>query len=291
MSHCGRTEKKMAIQIIADSCCDLTPALQNVMDIKLVSFQIKVGENNFVDDKNINLKTLLETIKNTKTAASTACPSPEEFADFMRKAQQSFVITLSSKLSGSYNSAIVAKEMVLEEFPDKEIHVIDSKSASATETNIAIAMYEQITQGKSFEDIKVFIDNFIKGLRTRFVLEDLSTLVKNGRITKAAGLVGSVLSLRPIMADNGDGEIICIEKIRGTKQALVKLVENVKNETQNCAKQSLTLVMTYCNCAERAQDVKKDILAKCDAIKEVIAVPTAGLSTVYANDGGIILSY
>ncbi len=281
----------MAIQIIADSSCDLTPALQNIMQVKHVPFKIDVDGKQFVDDKNIDLQSLLETIKGSKKAVATACPSPEEFAEHLRQADESFVIALSSKLSGSYNSAVVAKEMVLEEFPDKKIHVIDSQSASAGETNIAIVLYEEINKGKSFEEIVAIVDEFAKNMKTRFVLEDLSTLVKNGRITKAAGLVGSMLNIRPIMAENGEGEIICIEKIRGTKQALAKLVDIVVKETQSCAKKSLTVVLTYCNCVERAADVKKDLLEKCESVKEVISVPTAGLSSVYANDGGIILAF
>ncbi len=281
----------MAIQIIADSSCDLTPALQNVMKVKHVSFKIDVGGKKFVDDENIDLQNLLETIKATKNAVKTACPSPEEFAHHLRQADESFIITLSSKLSGSYNCAVAAKEMVLEEFPDKKIHVIDSQSASAGETNIAILLFEEINKGTSFEDIAKIADEFAKIMKTRFVLEDLSTLVKNGRITKAAGLLGGMLNIRPIMAENGEGEIICIEKIRGTKQALSKLVDIVVEETKSCAKKSLTVVLTYCNCVERAQDVKKEILEKCDVVKEVISVPTAGLSSVYANDGGIILAF
>ncbi len=281
----------MSIQIIADSSCDLTSALQNIMNVKHVSFQIDVGGTNFVDDYEINLPEMLSTIKKCKTAAKTSCPSPEQYANFMKEADESFVITISSKLSGSYNAAVVAMEMVLEEFPDKKIHVIDSKSASAGETRIAILVHELIAQGKTFEEIKDEVENFTQNMLTRFVLEDLSTLVKNGRITKVAGLVGSVLNVRPLMASNDDGEIICIEKIRGTQQALVKLVDNIFRETQSYAKKSLTIVLTYCNCAERAADVKKEILAKCEVVKEVIAVPTAGLSSVYANEGGIIVAF
>lgn len=281
----------MTYQIIADSSCDLTPALQNLMQVKLVGFQIQLGDKTFKDDAHMEVKNLLAAMKAHKGPAATACPSPEEFAMCMRAAESCFVITISSKLSGCYNAAMVARDMVLEETPDKKIHVFDSESASAGETRIALLLHEAIVAGKEFDTIVREITAFIAVMRTRFVLEDLSNLVKNGRISKAAGMVGTVLNLRPVMSENGHGEIICLEKVRGTQNAMRRLVEIVAESTAQTAKASLTLVMTYCNCAERAAELKKELLAKCVALREVIFVPTAGLSSVYANDGGIVVAY
>ncbi len=280
----------MSMQIIADSSCDLTPELKELLQVKLASLSVKVGDKHFIDDENLSVPELLKEIANYKGAASSACPSPEDFAQHMKNADESFVITLSSKLSGTYNAAIVAKNMIAEEFPEKKVHVFDSKSASAGETRIAMLVREAINAGKDFDTIVAQTEEFIKNMDTRFVLDDLSTLIKNGRISKIVGFVGTVLNLRPIMGA-ADGEIILIEKARGTQQAMVKLVENVVKETQNIASGSLTLVMTYCNCAQRAFELKDELMKKCSAIKEVIPVPTAGLSSLYANDGGIILAF
>lgn len=282
----------MAYRIIADSSCDLTPALQNLMQVKLVGFQIQLGEKTFKDDAQMDVKTLLAAMKAYNGPASTACPSPEEFAQCMREAKEGcFVITISSKLSGCYNAAMVARDMVLEEMPDRQIHVFDSESATAGETRLALLIHEAIVAGKNFDTIVQETTAFIAAMRTRFVLEDLSNLVKNGRVSKVAGMVGTVLNLRPIMADSGHGEIICLEKVRGTQNAMRRLVEIVAESTAQAAKTSLTLVMTYCNCAERATELKKELLAKCAALREVIFVPTAGLSSVYANDGGIVVAF
>ncbi len=281
----------MAINIIADSCCDLTDELKKMLNIKLVSFAVIVGEDEFTDDENINIPNLLKAIKAYKGPTSSACPSPENFLTHMQQDGDCFVITISSKLSGSYNSAIVAKQLANEKYPDKKIHVFDSKSAAAGETRIALLLHKLIQEGKDFDSIVAEVSTFIDEMQTRFVLEDLSTLIKNGRISKAAGVVGSMLNLRPIMAADSNGQIVALEKVRGTQNAMVHLVDNVANYTKDVAKQSLTLVMTYCNCTERAQKVKSEILLKCDAIKEVIFIPTAGLSSFYANDGGIILAF
>ncbi len=280
----------MQTKIIADSCCDLTPALANLLDVDFVSFKITVGEKHFTDDKNIDLKDLLQNIKACKTAASTACPSPEEYRAAMVKYDACFVVTISGKLSGSHNAAMAARDMVLEEYPDKKIAVIDSKSAASGETLIAMRLHEAILSGKCFEEIEAETRVFVDRMTTLFVLEDLSTLIKNGRISKAAGLLGTMLNLRPIMGSE-DGNIVAHEKIRGTQNAMRRLVETVCERLVSMSKGSIVLVMSYCNCIDRATALRRELLEKCAAIGEVIMVPAAGLSTVYENDGGIVLAF
>ena len=150
---------------------------------------------------------------------------------------------------------------------------------------------DRIDGGHSFEDIVAEMTAFIARMKTRFVLEDLSNLVKNGRISKVAGLLGGMLSLRPIMGDDGHGSIAAIEKVRGTQNAMRRLVELIAEGTREAAASSLTMVLSYCNCPERAMMLKKEFLEKCAALREVILEPTSGLSTVYAYDGGIVLAY
>ncbi len=280
----------MSIKLIADSSCDLTPALKEQLDIALVSFKVILGDKEFVDNKDLDVLNMLDEIKAHSSPVASACPSPDEFATHMEAADESFVITLSSKLSGSYNSAVVARELVLEKHPDKKIHVFDSKSAAAGETRIALLLHEMINAGKAFDEIVKEAEQFIAGMCTRFVLDDLGTLIKNGRISKAAGFVGSVLNLRPIMAGI-DGEIVALEKVRGTQNAMIHLVQNVAAATVDAAKSSKTLVLTHCNCAERARELTVELMAKCAAIKEIVFIPTAGLSSMYANNGGIILAF
>ncbi len=281
----------MSIQIIVDSCCDMTPALRNLLRVSVASLKIDIGTNHYIDDEQIDVKTLLADMKAHKEPPVTACPSPDEYATLMEQAQDSFVVTLSSKLSGSYNAACVAREMVLEKHPEKKIHVFDSESAAAGETLVALKLRDRIDGGRKFEEIVGEITEFIAGLRTRFVLEDLSNLVKNGRISKVAGLLGGVLALRPIMGEDGHGSIVALEKVRGTQNAMHRLVELVMESTKDAAAKSLTLVMSYCNCPERAMTLKKDFMEKCSAFREVILVPTSGLSSVYACNGGIIVAF
>ncbi len=279
----------MPIQLIADSCCDVTPAMKRLLGLSIASLNITVGEEHYRDDESLNTLALIAKMKACKTPPTTACPTPEEYAALMRQERESFVITLSSKLSGSYNAACVGRQLALEENPDLRIHVFDSESAAAGETRIALFLRDLIDAGMDFDSIVEKTTAFIATMKTHFVLEDLSHLVKNGRISKAAGLLGTMLNIRPIMGENGHGEIIPLEKVRGTANAMRRLVEIVASETAQAA--GLTLVLSYCNCLERAQELKKMFLSQCSAIKEVIMVPTNGISTVYADDGGIVVAF
>lgn len=282
----------MKIKIIADSCCDVTPAMRSMMGLESAPLKITIdGNKDYIDDIHINIKQLLADIKASKKPIVTAAPAPGEYAELMRGAEACVVVTLSRHLSGSYNSAVAARDMVLEEFPEKKIAVFDSKSASAAELRIVLRLHELISQGETFETISEIMPPFIDNMRTMFVLEDLGTLIKNGRIPKMAGMLGTVLMLRPIMGENGAGEIIPIEKVRGTAKALERLVELIAERTAALAPKSITSILSYCNCPDRATDLKRKLLAACPAFAEVIMAPTSGLSTVYANNGGVVVAF
>ena len=282
----------MSIQLIADSCCDTTPELQQKLGLVKAPLKINIaGGRTYIDDGSVDIPSLIADMKASKAATSSACPSPEEFAEWMRPCDECFVITLSSKLSGSYNAARVAMDMVLETNPEKKIHVFDSKSAAAGELQIALFLRERIDAGDSFEEIIPQAEAYIAGMRTLFVLEDLGNFVKNGRLNKVTGIVASILSLCPIMSDDGRGEVKMAAKARGVRNALARLVDLVAEQTADRAKKSLTLVLAYCNCPERAAELKKSFLNKCAALREVLLVPTGALSTVYANDGGVIVAF
>ncbi len=280
----------MSIQIIVDSCCDTTLTLRNAMQFQIAPLTVDVGNKQFLDNGELSISTLLTAMKSTKDPAASACPSPESYANLMRQSDASMVVTLSSQLSGSYNAAMVAKEMVLEEFPEKKIHVFDSQSASAGELRIALLLREWIDGGMDFDSIVTKATDFITNMKTFFVLEDLSNLVKNGRISKVAGLMGTMLNIRPIMGENGKGEIIQLDKVRGTQAAMRRLTEIVAEHLKKMQTASQTLIISHCNCPERAMELKKAFMELCPALKDVILVPTGGVSTVYANNGGVVLA-
>ena len=230
-------------------------------------------------------------MKARKNPVRSACPSPDLYAEDIRATEgDCFIVTLSAKLSGSHNAASLGVQLAQEDMPEKKVHVFDSESASAGETYIALMIHDLIAAGKSFEQIVELVEEKIRSMHTLFVLDSLDNLVKNGRISRTVALLANVLSIRLLMSDDGHGAIKNISKARGIKGALGQMVETCRKHTEGLAAASQRLVISYCNCPERARQVRDMIREKCPAIGEIILTPTSALSSMYANDGGIVIA-
>lgn len=282
----------MAIKIIADSCCDTTPEIREKYDISLVPLILKIpGYGEIRDTLDVDTQQVVDLMAASSEPVRSACPSVEDYAQVMRQYDECVVVTLSQKLSGSYNSARVAGELVCKEHPEKKVHVFDSQSAASGELLIVMHIDSLRAQGLPFEQVVQQTEDYIRTMRTFFVLEDLMNLVKNGRMSKVKGIVASVLSIHPVLADNGDGEIVSLHTVRGLANSLTSLVNSVKEQLLSKLPKSIPLVMTQCLCPDRALSIRESLLRECPALSDVTIVPASGLSTIYANKGGIILAF
>ena len=278
--------------ILADSCCDLSPELLKKTQAKIAPLTITIDDTHYVDDGTVDIPPYLAAMKASKNPVRSACPSPDLYAEDIRATEgDCFIVTLSAKLSGSHNAASLGAQLAQEDMPEKKVHVFDSESASAGETYIALMIHDLIAAGKSFEQIVELVEEKIRSMHTLFVLDSLDNLVKNGRISRTVALLANVLSIRLLMSDDGHGAIKNISKARGIKGALGQMVETCRKHTEGLATASQRLVISYCNCPERARQVRDMIREKCPAIGEIILTPTSALSSMYANDGGIVIAY
>jgi DegV family protein with EDD domain len=195
-------------------------------------------------------------------------------------------VTLSAELSGSYNSAVLGRNLLLEDHPDKKIHIFNSRSASIGETLIGMKIQECEEAGFSFEKTVETVEAYIREQHTFFVLENLETLRKNGRLSKAKAFVASALKIRPVMASTEEGNICQLDQARGTNKALMKMVDHIVEKTADSGRK--VLAISHCNCEARAQLLKEVLLERMQLVKVVI-LDTAGVSSMYANDGGVIV--
>ena len=278
--------------ILADSCCDLSPELLKKTQAKIAPLTITIDDTHYVDDGTVDIPPYLAAMKASKNPVRSACPSPDLYAEDIRATEgDCFIVTLSAKLSGSHNAASLGVQLAQEDMPEKKVHVFDSESASAGETYIALMIHDLIAAGKSIEQIVELVEEKIRSMHTLFVLDSLDNLVKNGRISRTVALLANVLSIRLLMSDDGHGAIKNISKARGIKGALGQMVETCRKHTEGLVAASQRLVISYCNCPERARQVRDMIREKCPAIGEIILTPTSALSSMYANDGGIVIAY
>jgi len=278
----------MDYRIIGDSCTDLPKELREDPHFKLVPLTLIIDGEEVRDDETFDIKRFLKMMKDSPNSPKSACPSPEDYMKEFDIDGDIYVVTLSSKLSGSYNSAELAKRLYLEENPNKNIGIIDSKSASAGQTLLSFKLKEFIENGLSFDQVIDKINEFRDGMKTNFVLESLENLRKNGRLSGVQAFIINTLNIKLVMGATPEGTIYRLDQARGIIRALGAMAKHIEHDVIRPQERILTIA--HCNCYERAVYFKDEILKRLP-FKDFLIVETAGVSTLYANDGGIVVAY
>ena len=278
----------MKFRVALDSGGELTPELEGREEFVSVPLMLMVNGVHIVDDGHISQKEMVDRIAQDPDCPKTACPSPEAYYKaFDCGAERVYAVTLSAALSGSYQSACVAKEMFLEDHPDAKVHVFNSISASVGEGLTVLKIAELEEKGLSFEEIVRQTEAYVHSKQTFFVLDNLETLRKNGRLSGMKALAAAVLKIKPICYGTDEGAIGQLDQARGMGKAIVKMVSYIVDRTPDPGNRILGI--GYCNCLDRAEIVRDEILKRMH-VRDVVMLPTGGLSTIYANDGGIIVA-
>lgn len=276
----------MKFKIVGDSCCDFTKEELKKEYYFSVPLTLTVGKVDIVDDESFQQDKLLKLMEECPEAPRSACPSPEAFMERFHDAEEVYVVTLSSKLSGSYNSALLARQIFLEEHPEVKIHVFDSKSAAAAQHLICEKIEECALAGMSFEDTVSTVNEYISKQKTLFVLEDLEVFRKNGRIPKVKAAMANVLNIKPVL-QGVDGEIEQLDQARGMNKALNKLLWQIEKGGYDNKRK---VEITQCESRERCLNVRKIMMEKF-GFKNVVILEARGVSTMYENRGGVIVSF
>ena len=278
----------MSYKIAIDSCGELLDEWKNDERIESIPLTLTVGGENIIDDATFDQKDFLKKVAACPECPKSACPSPERYMKaYECDAEHIYAVTLSAELSGSYNSAILGKNLLLEEQPEKKVHVFNSKSASGGQSLIAMKIIECEEKGLSFEEVVSEVEKYIEEMNTFFVLENLETLRKNGRLGRVKALVASALKIKPVMGATPEGTICQLDQARGMNKAIVKMVDHIGEKGINIPEK--TVAITHCNCPERAKMLEEAIREKLHPAK-IVVMDTAGVSSMYANDGGVIVA-
>ena len=278
----------MRYKIVIDSCGELLNEWKDDERFESVPLTLMVGADQIIDDETFDQLSFLKKVADYPECPKSACPSPERYMKaYDCEAEHIYAVTLSSELSGSYNSALLGKNLLLEDHPEKKIPVFNSCSASIGQTLIAAKIQECEEAGMSFEEVVSTVDRYIEGQHTFFVLENLDTLRKNGRLSKVKALVASALKIKPVMGSTDEGSICQLDQARGMNRAMIKMVEQVIAKTPDSADK--VLAISHCNCPARAQ-VLKEAFEERMKLAKIIVLDTAGVSSMYANDGGVIVA-
>ncbi len=274
-------------KIILDSCGELTEEMKADGRFVNVPLTLELDGEHIIDDETFDQASFIKKVKASPNAPKSACPSPNAYMVEMEcDAENIYVVTLSAELSGSYNSACLGKDLFEEEDDSKNIHIFNSKSASIGETLIAMKIAECENAGMTFEEVVKTVDAYIEEQHTFFVLETLETFRKSGRLSGLKAVIADTLNIKPVMGSTETGYIQQLAKGRGMTQTIDKMTKCVMDVTTNCEEKIVAI--SHCNCPERALSLKKkmELLAN---FKEILIVDMRGVSTMYANDGGVIL--
>lgn len=275
----------MKYTLVADSCCDLTNELKAEWNVKTVPLTLTLAEESYTDDDALDLPDFMARMHACKGRVGSAAPAPGQYAEAFGT-DDAFAVTLSSSLSGSYASAMSGKEIAEE--AGAKVHVFDSRSAAAAEVLIVLKIRKLILEGLEKSEIIQKIERFIQQMRTFFVLDNIDNLYKNGRLNRITATIISTLHIRPIMGADGDGNISLFSHVQGWKQVVRKLADTIQTDGRETEGQSL--VITHCNNPTLAEELKAEIERRY-RFSEILVLPTRGVSSLYANEKGVIMAF
>jgi len=229
------------MKIITDSTADLPPELVEKYDIEIVPLKIHLGEETYRDYFDINLDKFYHRLRTTDLFPTTTQPSPQDFVETYRKLSLEddclISIHLSSKLSGTYQSAMVAAQ----QFPELKIHLIDSQQASLALGMTVIAAAKAIEERKEIDEVLSLINRITSQIKTYFSVDSLEYLHRGGRIGRAQSFLGAMLKIKPLLAIH-DGEIVPVEKLRGQQKLIRRMAQLVQDDAANVESLRVSLI-------------------------------------------------
>ena len=282
----------MIWNIVSDSSCDMRTKdfSSKTVRFEIVPLRLQAGAREFIDNDELDTRELLAAMEAEKTASSTACPSPAAFARAFEKGDKTICFTISTNLSGTYNAAVMGREMVLEEHPEKEICVIDSKATAGAMVLLirkAQELMEADPTGENFTSICDQLRIYQAALRTCFTLENFDNLIKNGRMRPLVGTLLHTLGIHVIADGTPQGTIHVADKARGEAKTY-KAITALMKASKDCT--GAEVVISHCENLEGAMRLKEQI-CKDLPVKSVDILPCRGLTTFYAMEKGLILGY
>ncbi|MCL2285118.1 MAG: DegV family protein [Firmicutes bacterium] len=278
----------MKNHIIVDSACDMSKEMIDNENCKLthVPINLQIEDKVYLDDDTFDQDAFLAHMESTSVAVKTSAPSPALFIEQFKLGENVFVVTLSNKLSATYQSAMTAKDMYIDEYGKKFIHVFDSMSASIGEGMVALKISELLNKGVGVNDVVEQVNHFIKGMNTYIILDRFDNLVKTGRINPYVAKVASFLNVKPICGSD-NGEIKMVDKARGYKKAFTRLAKIIKENAPDV--ENRIIGITHIKAYEKAVEMKEELL-KYVKPKDIIIQECRGSTTTYGNTGGIVVA-
>ena len=277
----------MTFKILTDSTADLDERWAKEHDVEIVGLSIQIDGTHYETvgpDKLTSPQLLAEMQKGAKPTTSQVNVGQfqEIFKGYAQRMENLLYIAFSSVLSGTYQSAVMARDLVLEDYPEAVIEIIDPKAAGIGEGYLSMLAVEARDAGKSLDQVKEELMEVAPKLRTYFLVDDLYHLMRGGRLSKSAAIMGSLASIKPILWIDAEGKLVPITKVRGRKKAVRELLELIKTDIGES-----TALVSYTNDLEGAEALKAEMLAL-DGIDEVLVMPLGPVISAHVGPNSLI---
>lgn len=270
------------IRIIADSSCDLPQAPEKAFYIAPLTIQTE--NKQYVDDATLDVDSMLTDLAAYTGRTTTACPNIGAWLASMEGANEIVVITITSHLSGSYNAAVAAKELYLQNNPNAKVSVIDSLS-TGPEMRLLIEKIRQAEEsGLTFEEIDCQVRRYMEKTRLFFSLQSLHNLAANGRVNKIVAAAVGVLGIRIVATASVQGEIEPISKSRGDKRAIAEMVQQLRQAGFNSGKVRISHVQDHALAMQYAEAIRHAFPGS-----DILLRPSTALCSFYAEKSGILI--
>jgi len=277
----------MKWRIISDSSCDIFEPdhKRENLYFSTVPFVITVDDKDYVDNEALDVGGLVKAMASSKKSF-TSCPSPAEWIREFGDEGDVFAVTISANLSGSYNSACTAREMILEQDPERNIEILNSRGTGPSLNMIIYKLCELIDKGLGFEEVRTEIHRFMEDHKLIFALSSYHNLVNNGRMPKIAGIVLGHLGLWGVGIASEEGTIKMKKIAKGGRKTLQVIMGDLKERAADKG----CVVISHCENEEFANSLKKAVQTAYSGM-EVRIMKTRGLCSYYAEKGGIIVGF
>lgn len=255
-------------------------------NVEVVPLTISFGGKDYIDDQNLNIQEFLSDMNKNQVAGKTTCPSIQAWLDALEGTEKAIIVTMTSGMSGTFSSALQAKNMYEEKHPSSQIIVVDSRSAGP-ELTIVLHGIEKMIQGDiRFVDLEEEIAEFRMHTHLLFILQSLHNLSLNGRVSPAVAKIAGLLKINLIGTASKDGKLEPLTKARGMKKAMRELLKYMKDDNYHGGE----VIIDHCENEKDAETIKEKLQAEYPDAQITIR-PMHGLCSFYAEEGGLMIGF
>lgn len=271
-------------KIVADSSADVT-ALDGV-EFASTPLKIITAEKQYIDNEALDVEEMVNDLQRYNGKSSTSCPNADDWLSTFGDAENVFCVTITGTLSGSYNSAMTAKQIYEEEHPDRRVFVLNSLSAGPELALMTEKLRDLILEGKEFDEVCSEINDYTKKTGLLFMLESMKNLANNGRVSPIVAKVVGLLDIRVVGKASDKGDLEPLNKCRGEKKALETIVRHMKELGLKAGKVKIAHCLN-----EKAGIALRELIHKEFGKIKVELYKCRGLCSFYAEKGGMLVGF